>query len=70
MRKRTSKRRWKARIWHYRWVPWSAIVEHRLQNLCQWERDFERDLARFLIYSSTTYTSIPLNYLVTKDCFE
>jgi hypothetical protein len=30
--KRTSKRRWKARVRLGQWVPWRAVVEHQLQN--------------------------------------
>lgn len=38
MRKRTSRRRWKAKALRGQTIPWSAIVEHRLEHWGQWER--------------------------------
>jgi hypothetical protein len=38
MRKRVSRRRWKARAKLGQHIPWSAIVEHRLQTWRKWER--------------------------------
>lgn len=38
MRKRTSRRRWKARAMLGQKIPWSAIVDHRLERWRQWER--------------------------------
>lgn len=45
-RKRDSKRRWKARIWRGQWVPWWAVVEHRLETYVGYEYDPIRDLVR------------------------
>ena len=38
MRKRTSRRRWKARALLGQYIPWSAIVDHRLERWADWER--------------------------------
>lgn len=37
-RKRVSRRRWKARALLGQRIPWSVIVEHRLQGWADWER--------------------------------
>ena len=37
-RKRVSKRRWKARALLGQYIPWTAIVEHRLEDWADWER--------------------------------
>jgi len=41
MRKRISRRRWKARALQGQTIPWSAIVDHRLEKWGEWERRFD-----------------------------
>lgn len=72
MRKRTSRRRWKARIRQGKWVPKWAVVEHGLVGAYEWERDFPRDLLRSpqVVIRSTThfYPNWPmLSNIYTKD---
>lgn len=46
MKKRSSRRRWKARIRQGKWVPWMAVVEHGLSHWTGWEHDGLGDMAR------------------------
>jgi hypothetical protein len=48
MKKRDSRRRWKARIRLGQKVPWMFVVDHRLENFVPYERSFDTDLAYWL----------------------